>query len=221
MQFLLALPALLAPFNAHHGLAAIVPSLIRHYTLDIVNGPLAPEGFNRISERSEFPWTAKKGDPLRVLVNNKLASQYFILSIGVFDFDGVFIDTDNIFNESFPFVTSVDSLYIPVRPIELRLISPGLAHLAPVPLTHTKFLCAHSTLAQNLFSFFFSQGAIKPDRSAALDTRHSNLLSTVEQMYKLQYELILGQKMLCEWRSGGDKAIVWSLFGTDFGRMGQ
>ncbi|KAJ7324013.1 Cupredoxin [Mycena albidolilacea] len=107
MQFLLFLPALLAALNPHPGLAA---SVIRDYTLDIVNGPLAPDGFPRIGvlANGTFPGpvlTANKGDTLRVRVNNKLTDGSMRLSTSI-DFDGVFIDTDNIFNEGSPFVTT-------------------------------------------------------------------------------------------------------------------
>ncbi|KAJ7694533.1 Cupredoxin [Mycena rosella] len=102
MQFLLALPALLAALNAHTALAA---SVIRDYTLDIVNGPVSPDGFTRIGvlANGTFPGpvlTANKGDTLRVLTDGSMRLSTTI------DFDGVFIDTDNIYNEGSPFVTT-------------------------------------------------------------------------------------------------------------------
>ncbi|KAJ6592846.1 Cupredoxin [Mycena capillaripes] len=106
MQFLLALPALLAvPALA----ATVVPST-KHYTLDIVNGPLAPDGFPRIGvlANGTFPGpvlTATKGQKIVVQVNNKLTDDSMRMSTSI-DFDGVFIDTPNVFNEGSPFVTT-------------------------------------------------------------------------------------------------------------------
>ncbi|KAJ7877345.1 Cu-oxidase-domain-containing protein [Mycena leptocephala] len=116
MQFPLALLALLAvPV-----LAATGPP-DKHITLDIVNGPLAPDGalfyfdsshlfdyrpgFNRIGvlANGTFPGpiiTATKGQKLIVKTDGSMR-----LSTSI-DFDGVLIDTPNVFNEGSPFVTT-------------------------------------------------------------------------------------------------------------------
>ncbi|KAJ7610575.1 Cu-oxidase-domain-containing protein [Mycena polygramma] len=103
MHLLLALPALLAT-------PAYAASVIRDYTLDIVNGPVNPDGFPRVGvlANGTFPGpvlTANKGDTLRVLVNNKLTDDTMRRSTTI-DFDGIFIDSDNVFNEGSPFVTT-------------------------------------------------------------------------------------------------------------------
>ncbi|KAJ6480929.1 Cu-oxidase-domain-containing protein [Mycena sanguinolenta] len=79
-------------------------------TLNIVNGPTAPDGFTRsgVLANGTFPGpviTATKGDTLVVTVNNKLTDPTMRRSTSI-DFDGVFIDTSNIYNEGSPFVTT-------------------------------------------------------------------------------------------------------------------
>ncbi|KAJ7707041.1 Cupredoxin [Mycena metata] len=69
MQFLLAIPALLAALKAN--------AAIRDYTLDIVNGPVDPDGFTRIGVLANGtfpgpPMLVTKGDTLQIKVNNKL-----------------------------------------------------------------------------------------------------------------------------------------------------
>ncbi|KAJ6617294.1 Cu-oxidase-domain-containing protein [Mycena sp. CBHHK59/15] len=111
MQFLLALPALLA-VPVLTATVQLPPD--KHITLDIVNAPLAPDGFTRIGvlANGTFPGpviTATKGQKLIVSVNNKLTDGSMRLSTSI-DFDGVLIDTPNVFNEGSPFVTFVKLL---------------------------------------------------------------------------------------------------------------
>ncbi|KAJ7187237.1 Cu-oxidase-domain-containing protein [Mycena filopes] len=77
-------------------------------TLDIVNGPVAPDGFTRIGVLANGtfpgpPLVATKGQTLVVKVNNKLTDDSMRRSTSI-NFDGVFIDSDNVFNEGSPFV---------------------------------------------------------------------------------------------------------------------
>ncbi|KAF7356197.1 Laccase 2 [Mycena venus] len=79
-------------------------------TLDIINANLAPDGFLRstVSANGTFPGPlirAVKGDTLRVTVNNKLTDPTMRRSTTL-DFDGIFFDTPNSFNEGTPFVTT-------------------------------------------------------------------------------------------------------------------
>ncbi|KAJ7227816.1 Cu-oxidase-domain-containing protein [Mycena haematopus] len=88
--------------------AAVEPT--QFITLDIVNGPVAPDGFTRIGvlANGTFPGppiVATKGQTLVVKVNNKLTDDTMRRSTTM-NFDGVFIDSDNIFNEGSPFVTT-------------------------------------------------------------------------------------------------------------------
>ncbi|KIK53955.1 hypothetical protein GYMLUDRAFT_207072 [Collybiopsis luxurians FD-317 M1] len=78
-------------------------------TLDIINAPGAPDGFNRtlVSANGTYPGpliTANKGDTLVVTVNNKLDDPNFRRSTAI-NFDGIFVKTANAFNEGSPFVT--------------------------------------------------------------------------------------------------------------------
>ncbi|KAJ7029887.1 Cu-oxidase-domain-containing protein [Mycena alexandri] len=121
MQFLLALPALLAAMKANAGAA----SPIKEYTLDIVNGPVSPDGFTRIGVLANGtfpgpPMLVTKGDTLRVTVNNKLTDNSMRLSTSI-DFDGIFTNTDNVFNEGSPFVTTCP-------------FGPGASYTYEVPL---------------------------------------------------------------------------------------
>ncbi|KAJ6569737.1 Cupredoxin [Mycena vulgaris] len=107
MQLLLALPALLVvPVLA----ATVQSPPDKHITLDIVNAPVAPDGFTRIGvlANGTFPGpviTATKGQKLIVRVNNKLTDGSMRLSTSI-DFEGILIDTPNVFNEGSPFVTT-------------------------------------------------------------------------------------------------------------------
>jgi len=90
-------------------LASVAHAVTRRITLDIVNGPVAPDGFTRVGvlANGTFPGpviTANKGDTLVVKVNNQLTDPSMRRSTSI-DFDGVFTETDNIFNEGSPFVT--------------------------------------------------------------------------------------------------------------------
>jgi len=79
-------------------------------TLDVVNTMLAPDGFSRsvIVANGTYPGPlikAHKGDTLQVTVNNKLTDPDMRRSTSM-DFDGIFFDTENSFNEGSPFVTT-------------------------------------------------------------------------------------------------------------------
>ncbi|KAJ7185038.1 Cu-oxidase-domain-containing protein [Mycena filopes] len=122
MQLLLALPALLAALKAN---AAARPSPIKEYTLDIVNGPVSPDGFTRIGVLANGtfpgpPMLVNKGDTLRVTVNNKLTDGSMRLSTSI-DFDGVFTNTDLVYDEGSPFVTTCP-------------FGPGASYTYEVPL---------------------------------------------------------------------------------------
>ncbi|KAK7024884.1 laccase 2 [Favolaschia claudopus] len=84
-------------------------------TLDIVNADLAPDGFTRstVSANGTFPGPlirANKGDTLRVTMNNKLvitlSTDSGMRRSTTLDFDGIFFDTPNSYNEGTPFVTT-------------------------------------------------------------------------------------------------------------------
>ncbi|KAF7346890.1 Laccase 8 [Mycena venus] len=103
---------LLGLFNNVRGVTvtqAVPPGPTQHITLDIVNGPVSPDGFTRIGVLANGtfpgpPLVATKGQTLVVQVNNKLTNDTMRLSTSI-DFDGVFQTSDNIFNEGSPFVT--------------------------------------------------------------------------------------------------------------------
>ncbi|KAK7438178.1 hypothetical protein VKT23_018108 [Stygiomarasmius scandens] len=100
---LFALPALGATISSR-------ASNVNAVTLDIVNAQGAPDGFSRsmVTANGTYPGptiVAKKGDTLVVTVNNLLDDPTMRRSTSM-DFDGVFISTDNAFNEGTPFVTT-------------------------------------------------------------------------------------------------------------------
>ncbi|KAJ7636512.1 Cu-oxidase-domain-containing protein [Roridomyces roridus] len=95
---------LLAALNVHPASAAL-----KEYTLDVVNAPIAPDGFNRIGilANGTFPGpllTANKGDTVKVTFNNKLTDESMRVSTSI-DFEGVLKDTASVFDEGSPFVT--------------------------------------------------------------------------------------------------------------------
>ncbi|KAJ7893991.1 Cu-oxidase-domain-containing protein, partial [Mycena leptocephala] len=103
---------LLALHNSVRGATVLAPAAkpTQFVTLDIVNGPVAPDGHTRIGvlANGTFPGppiVATKGQTLVVTVNNKLTNDTMRRSTSI-DFDGVFIDSDNIFNLGSPFVTT-------------------------------------------------------------------------------------------------------------------
>ncbi|KAJ7843746.1 Cu-oxidase-domain-containing protein [Mycena olivaceomarginata] len=103
---------LLALHNSVRGATVLAPAAkpTQFITLDIVNGPVAPDGFTRIGvlANGTFPGppiVATKGQTLVVKVNNKLTNDTMRLSTSI-DFDGVFIDSGNVFNTGSPFVTA-------------------------------------------------------------------------------------------------------------------
>ncbi|KAJ6480928.1 Cu-oxidase-domain-containing protein [Mycena sanguinolenta] len=104
---------LLSLLNSVRGATVVSPAAssveTQFITLDVVNGPVAPDGFTRIGvlANGTFPGppiVATKGQTLVVKVNNKLTNDTMRLSTAI-NFDGVFIDTDNNFNDGSPFVT--------------------------------------------------------------------------------------------------------------------
>ncbi|KAJ7251872.1 Cu-oxidase-domain-containing protein [Mycena rebaudengoi] len=102
----------LALHNSVRGATVLAPAAkpTQFVTLDIVNGPVAPDGVTRIGvlANGTFPGppiVATKGQTLVVKVNNKLTNDTMRLSTSI-DFDGVFIDSDNVFNTGSPFVTT-------------------------------------------------------------------------------------------------------------------
>ncbi|KAJ3809164.1 Cu-oxidase-domain-containing protein [Lentinula aff. lateritia] len=79
-------------------------------TLDIVNADDAPDGFNRsmVTANGTYPGpliTATKGDTLVVTVNNLLDDPTMRRSTSL-DFDGLFVNTPDSFNEGSSFVTT-------------------------------------------------------------------------------------------------------------------
>ncbi|KAJ7053573.1 Cu-oxidase-domain-containing protein [Mycena amicta] len=104
---------LLALLNSVRGATVVSPAAAeatQFITLDIVNGPVAPDGFTRIGvlANGTFPGppiVATKGQTLVVKVNNKLTDSTMRRSTTI-NFDGLFFDSDNIFNEGSPFVTT-------------------------------------------------------------------------------------------------------------------
>jgi len=103
---------LLALLNSVRGATVVSPAAAeatQFITLDIVNGPVAPDGFTRIGvlANGTFPGppiVATKGQTLVVTVNNKLTNDTMRRSTTI-NFDGLFIDANNIFNDGSPFVT--------------------------------------------------------------------------------------------------------------------
>ncbi|KIK53297.1 hypothetical protein GYMLUDRAFT_250550 [Collybiopsis luxurians FD-317 M1] len=112
MQSLVWATGLLSLFHSASGAAVIssrgdetVP-----ITLDIVNAQLAPDGFTRstIVANGTYPGPpilVTKGQTLVVTVNNQLTDSSMRRSTSL-DFDGIFIDADDTFNEGTPFVTT-------------------------------------------------------------------------------------------------------------------
>ncbi|GAW03759.1 Cu-oxidase-domain-containing protein [Lentinula edodes] len=79
-------------------------------TLDIVNAQGAPDGFSRsmVTANGTYPGpliTATKGDTLVVTINNKLDDDTMRRSTSL-DFDGIFVNTPNSFDEGSSFVTT-------------------------------------------------------------------------------------------------------------------
>ncbi|KAJ7192668.1 Cu-oxidase-domain-containing protein [Mycena pura] len=103
---------LLTLLNSVRGATIAAPAAkpTQFITLDIVNAPLAPDGFPRIGVLANGtlpgpPIVATKGQTLVIKVNNKLTNDTMRLSTSI-NFDGLFIDSNNIFNEGSPFVTT-------------------------------------------------------------------------------------------------------------------
>ncbi|KAJ7236237.1 Cupredoxin [Mycena rebaudengoi] len=107
---------------------------IKDFTLNIVNAALSPDGFTRSTVVAEgtFPGPlirAEKGDTLRVTTDPTMRRSTTI------DFDGIFFDTPNIYNEGSPFVTTCP-------------IPPGLSYTYVLPLgSQTGSYWYHSQLS--------------------------------------------------------------------------
>ncbi|KAK7464894.1 hypothetical protein VKT23_006103 [Stygiomarasmius scandens] len=100
---LLALQASAATLKSKR--AEVVP-----ITLDITNEDLAPDGFTRstIVANGTYPGPpilATKGQTLLVTANNRLTDSSMRLSTSL-DFDGIFFNGENLYNEGTPFVTN-------------------------------------------------------------------------------------------------------------------
>ncbi|KAJ6582087.1 hypothetical protein B0H19DRAFT_1252226 [Mycena capillaripes] len=113
-----------SPFWSSPAFAAVVVPSAKYVTIDVVNRVVHPDGFSRsavlqlangnsitcsghLTSVFNFPGpiiTAIKAQTLVVKFNNKLTDNTMRLFTSI-DFNGVFIDTDNIFNEGFHFVT--------------------------------------------------------------------------------------------------------------------
>ncbi|KAJ7123991.1 Cu-oxidase-domain-containing protein [Mycena crocata] len=99
------------PLALHVAAQTSRPQKFNDITLDIVNTPAAPDGFTRSivsANGTVFPGPlirATKGDTLRVTVNNQLSDPMMRRSMTI-DFDGIFFDTPNVYNEGTPFVTT-------------------------------------------------------------------------------------------------------------------
>lgn len=101
---------LAAAFSTFLALLVSAQGHFNDVTLDIINVDLAPDGFTRsiVSANGTFPGPlirATKGDTLRVTVNNKLTDPTMRRSTTM-DFDGIFFDANNSYNEGTPFVTT-------------------------------------------------------------------------------------------------------------------
>ncbi|KAJ3785065.1 Cu-oxidase-domain-containing protein [Lentinula aff. detonsa] len=126
MKFLAATAsaALLALLKPHPVLGATVP-----VTLDIINAVGAPDGFSRsmVTANGTYPGpliTANKGDTLVVTVNNKLTDDTMRMSTSL-DFDGIFVETANSFNEGSSFVTACP-------------ITPNASYTYTIPLVNNQ-----------------------------------------------------------------------------------
>ncbi|KAL0576690.1 hypothetical protein V5O48_005289 [Marasmius crinis-equi] len=104
--------------NFLHLLSTLLPAIVQGaviqrdtipITLDIENKDLAPDGFTRstIVANGQYPGPAifaTKGDTLVVTVNNKLTDPSMRRSTSL-NFDGIFFNSENEFEEGTPFVT--------------------------------------------------------------------------------------------------------------------
>ncbi|TFK35101.1 Cu-oxidase-domain-containing protein [Crucibulum laeve] len=104
--------ALLAILKPHPASSVVIQSRanVKPITLNIVNADLAPDGFKRstVVVNGTYPApliTATKGDTLQVTVNNQLSDPTMRRSTTI-DYDGIFFQTENAFNEGTPFVTT-------------------------------------------------------------------------------------------------------------------
>ncbi|KAJ7062268.1 laccase subfamily 2 [Mycena amicta] len=124
---LLSVLAAILTATAVRGATLLAPRAepTKFVTLDIVNGPVAPDGFTRIGvlANGTFPGPpiiATKGQTLVVRVNNKLTDETMRLSTSI-NFDGLFLDSDNIFNDGTAFVNTCP-------------IGPGASYTYTLPL---------------------------------------------------------------------------------------
>jgi iron transport multicopper oxidase len=140
MHFFLASAALLTLLKPHPAVGiAVRATNFKDVTLDIVNKNLAPDGFLRstITANGTYPGPpilATKGQTLRVKVNNKLTDSTMRRSTSI-DFDGIFVSTDDAYDEGTPFVTACP-------------IAPGASYTYELPLgTQTGTFWYHSQLS--------------------------------------------------------------------------
>ncbi|ETW78385.1 laccase 13 variant 1 [Heterobasidion irregulare TC 32-1] len=92
------------------GVAVKRPGAKKDVVLNIVNTHLAPDGFERsmITANGTYPGpliTAIKGETLSITVNNQLTDPTMRRSTSL-DFDGIFFNTSNAYDEGTPFVTT-------------------------------------------------------------------------------------------------------------------
>jgi len=124
----LASTALLALLQPQLTAGVVVSSRdanVKDVTLNIVNGVVAPDGFKRnaVLANGTYPGppiVATKGQTLRVTVHNKLADPTMRRSTSI-NFDGIFVSTQNAYDEGSPFVTTCP-------------IAPGASYTYELPL---------------------------------------------------------------------------------------
>ncbi|KAJ7742790.1 Cupredoxin [Mycena metata] len=134
MQLLASVALLVLPVYG----ATIAPTT-KDITINVINANVAPDGFVRsaVTANGTFPGpviTATKGQTLRVTVNNKLTDPTMRRSTSI-DFDGVFIDSSDSYDEGSPFVTTCP-------------FGPGTSYTYTLPLgTQTGTYWYHSQLS--------------------------------------------------------------------------
>nr|GAT57161.1 laccase 2 precursor [Mycena chlorophos] len=119
-------------------LAGFVHAATNDVTLDIFNVVAAPDGFVRslVTANGTFPGPlikATKGDTVRVTANNKLTDPTMRRSTSI-NFDGIFFDTENSYNEGTPFVTSCP-------------LGPNTSYTYELPLVQTGSYWYHSDVS--------------------------------------------------------------------------
>ncbi|GLB33193.1 putative multicopper oxidase [Lyophyllum shimeji] len=119
--------------------AAVSAGVTRSVTLNVANAQLAPDGFERsvVVANGQYPGpliTANKGDTLQVTVRNRLTDPTMRRSTSL-DFDGIFFNTADSFQEGTPFVATCP-------------VAPGADYTYTVPLgSQTGTFWYHSQLS--------------------------------------------------------------------------